>query len=302
MEKLTNKNITRVVSQTFADTSSERLAEIYQSLVRHLHDFAREVSLTPAEWIAGLGFLTAVGQKCTDKRQEFILLSDVLGLSALVNLLHNGQFTEEGSPPSLVGPFYREGVPTCENGTCIARRTAGGRMARFEGEVVDLQGRPLPGVMVEVWHASADGAYDTQSPTPDEVDLRGRFITDQDGRFSFRTVTPLGYTIPVDGPVGALLRSANRHAFRPAHIHFLIGMEGCHELTTALYLEGDPHLDSDTVFGVSAPLIVQVRHSREPGQDDLLQYRFTYAGEAAHSQSGRVGADPARVMPREAAV
>jgi hydroxyquinol 1,2-dioxygenase len=234
-----------------AATPDPRLKEIADAAVRHLHAFAREVNLTPAEWLTGIAFLTQVGKACTPVRQEFILLSDVLGLSAVVNALHDKKARELGTQSSLLGPFYREGAPELELGACIARHPEAAQIVLY-GQVTDNDGEPIPHALVQVWQTSEHGLYDLQAADHENMDLRANFRCDADGRYHFRTVRPLGYPIPMDGPVGQMVRAQDRHGFRPAHIHFLIGGEGFRELVTALYFGDDEHIDSDTVFGVSS--------------------------------------------------
>jgi hydroxyquinol 1,2-dioxygenase len=259
MQDLDSDAVTAAVLAQMAGTPDERLREVMAAAVRHLHAFAREVELTPDEWLAGIAFLTAVGQACTPHRQEFILLSDTLGLSRLVNVMHDAKGREAtGTETSLLGPFFREGAPELALGESIARRAAGPEMVVY-GRVTDTQGRPVPGAAVDVWQTDADGLYDLQADDPSAMDMRGRFACDAEGRYSLRTLRPRGYSIPVDGPVGGLVRRQARHGFRPAHIHFLVAAPGHRELVTALYLADDEHLDSDTVFGVSGSLVVSPR-------------------------------------------
>ena len=205
-----------------ATTPDARLKEIMAAAVKHLHAFARDVNLTPAEWIKGIEFMTEVGQMCSPERQEFILLSDTMGLSALVNGLHDKTAIEEGTHTSLLGPFYRETTPTLAPGSQIAKKVKPGTECALYGRITDVNGKPLAGATVSVWQTGADGLYDIQESAT-EVDYRGVFTTDADGRYHLRTVKPIGYSIPMDGPVGALVKAQGRHGMRPAHIHFLVG-------------------------------------------------------------------------------
>lgn len=301
MQDLDSNQITDAVLAQMSGTPNERLREVMAAAVRHLHDFAREVELTPEEWLAGVAFLSAVGQACTPHRQEFILLSDVLGLSRLVNAMHDAKGREAaGTETSLLGPFFREGAPEFAPGESIARRAAGPEMVVF-GQVTDAGGRPVPGATVDVWQTDAEGLYDLQADDPSAMDMRGRFTCDAEGRYSLRTLRPLGYSIPMDGPVGALVRQQGRHGFRPAHIHFLIAAPGHRELVTALYLAEDEHLDSDTVFGVSGSLVVSPRADLpDSPRPDLpgIRYDFCLSGAAgAEAGAGRVGSDPSKLMP-----
>jgi protocatechuate 3,4-dioxygenase beta subunit len=298
MADLDQNTITDAVIAQMADTPDPRMREVMASLVRHLHDIAREVKLTPAEWLGAIAFLTKVGQACTPIRQEFILLSDTLGLSRLVNLMDDkANRVGEATETSLLGPFYREAAPQFGFGESIATRAKGPEMMIF-GQVLNEAGEGVPNAIVEVWQTDADGAYDLQANDPEVMDMRGQFRTDAQGNYAIRTLIPLGYSIPMDGPVGGMIRAQNRHGFRPAHIHMLIGAEGYRELVTALYLGDDEHIDSDTVFGVSESLIVRPRPGVEGAPDPALpsvRYDFRIARRAEHDKSGRVGADPSRI-------
>jgi len=296
MHDLDEHNITEAVTATFAAAPNPRLKAVMSRLVRHLHAFAREVALTPDEWIQAVQFLTAVGQTCSPTRQEFILLSDTLGLSALVNAL-NSRTAGDATRSSLLGPFYRENAPEFPLGGNIAVDMPG-EIVVLHGRVTDPTGQPIAGASIDVWQTSSSGLYDIQGPNPSEMNLRGRLRTDAEGRYHFRSVVPLGYSIPVDGPVGRLMDGLGRHGFRPAHIHFLLGAAGYRELATALYIAGDPHIDSDAVFGVSSSLVVAVQ---PPAADSparelrRIAFDFTLSRAGEESGSHRVGADPARV-------
>lgn len=296
MQDLTESSVTGAVVGQMEQTEDARLREVMESLVRHLHGFAREVRLTPEEWLRAVGFLTEVGQTCTPARQEFILLSDVLGLSALVNLMHDATATELGTESSLLGPFYRQDAPEFALGESIAV-DAEGPALEFRGRVVDRAGAGVGGASVQVWQTDAEGSYDLQKDGGARMDMRGNFRADGEGRFHFRTVVPLGYHIPMDGPVGRLVRAQGRHGCRPAHIHVLIGAPGYREMVTALYLGSDPNIDSDVVFGVSNALVVEPRVEAEGSQAGVpaVRYEFRLSAETAGG-SNRVGADPAQLM------
>ena len=257
MRELTPETITDAVLEQMATTPDPRLKMIMASAVKHLHAFARDVNLTPAEWIKGIEFMTAAGKMCTPERQEFILLSDTLGLSALVNGLHDKTAIEEGTHTSLLGPFYREASPKLAAGSQIARHVKPGSECVLYGRVTDVGGKPIANATVSIWQTSADGLYDIQESAT-STDYRGVFTTDADGVFMLRTVKPVGYSIPMDGPVGDMVKAQARHGMRPAHIHFLVGASGYRELVTALYLRDDPHLADDVVFGSSDDLAVDV--------------------------------------------
>ena len=207
MREYTPENITDVVLEQMSTTSDPRMKEIMEGAVRHLHAFAREVNLTPGEWIKGIEFMTKVGQMCTPARQEFILLSDTVGLSALVNIMHDKTKMEEATGASLLGPFFRENTPKLEHGATISDPKKGGPELVLYGRVTNAQGAPLPNAQVIVWQTAADGRYDIQNSI-DEIDCRGIFRTDAEGNYLVRTVRPLGYYIPLDGPVGAMVHGA----------------------------------------------------------------------------------------------
>jgi hydroxyquinol 1,2-dioxygenase len=297
MRAYTPDNITDAVIEQMATTPDPRMKEIMEAAVRHLHAFAREVNLTPAEWIRGIEFMTKVGQSCTPARQEFILLSDTIGLSALVNIMHDKTKMEEATSASLLGPFFRENTPRFESGGQIARQSDGAEVVLF-GRVTNAQGAPLPRAQITVWQTSADGRYDIQEGI-ENIDCRGIFNADEKGNYLIRTVRPLGYYIPLDGPVGQMVMAQKRHGMRPAHIHFLISAPGYRELTTALYLAGDAHLEDDVVFGASGDLVAEVKSAdpASPVKDvPSIHFDFALARESqADRQAGRVGADPGQI-------
>jgi protocatechuate 3,4-dioxygenase beta subunit len=261
----TEDDITAEVLRRFEATPDPRLREIMRALVRHLHGFVKDVQLTEPEWFAAVEFLTDTGRMCTDRRQEFILLSDTLGVSMVVDLINHRK--PDGATESTVfGPFHRDGAPEMSAGGNIAPRDAGGTPMIVSGRVVDPGGGPIVGALLDVWQADSSGKYDSQYAASDELHLRGRFRTDADGRFVVRTVRPVHYAIPDDGPVGRMLRATNRHPWRPAHIHFVVSADGFEPVTTHIFDDSDPYLDSDTVFAVKDSLICRfVRHDT---QDD----------------------------------
>ncbi|QDW36537.1 hydroxyquinol 1,2-dioxygenase [Bradyrhizobium sp. KBS0727] len=299
MRELTPETITDAVLDQMATTPDPRLKAIMASAVKHLHAFARDVNLTPGEWIKGIEFMTLAGKMCSPERQEFILLSDTLGLSALVNGLHDKTAIEEGTHTSLLGPFYREATPTLKAGSSIAQNPKPGSECVLYGRVTDAGGKPVANATVSIWQTGADGLYDIQSSAT-SVDYRGVFTSDAEGIYVLRTVKPLGYSIPMDGPVGAMVKAQARHGMRPAHIHFLVGAPGYRELVTALYLRDDPHLADDVVFGSSGDLAVDV----VPGDPDCpikgmpsIRFDMRLSRESeADKTGGRVGADPAAIM------
>ena len=297
MRDFTPETITDAVLAQMAGTPDPRMKEIMASAVRHLHAFAREVKLTPAEWLAGIEFMTKVGQMCTPARQEFILLSDTLGLSALVYIMHDKTKMEEATSASLLGPFFREHAPEFKPGDQIAKDTAGTEIALY-GRVTDRSGAPLKDAQVTVWQTAADGRYDIQTDA-ETMDCRGVFRTDANGNYLIRTVRPVGYHIPLDGPVGEMVKAQKRFGKRPAHIHFLISAPGYRELVTALYMHGDEHLEDDVVFGVTGDLVATIkdRDLACPIKEmPSVHFDFSLSRETKADQlAGRVGADPASV-------
>ncbi len=297
MREYTPETITDAVIEQMATTPDPRMKEIMNAAVRHMHAFARETNLTPGEWIKGIEFMTKVGQMCSPARQEFILLSDTMGLSALVNIMHDKTKMEEATGASLLGPFFRENTPKFESGAQIAKKTDGAEVVLY-GRVTNVQGAPLANSQVTVWQTAADGRYDIQNGI-EEIDCRGIFRTDDKGNYLVRTVRPLGYFIPLDGPVGQMVMTQKRHGMRPAHIHFLISAPGYRELVTALYLAGDAHLDDDVVFGASGDLVAYVKDG-DPASPikglPSIHFDFSLARETeADRRAGRVGADPGQV-------
>jgi hydroxyquinol 1,2-dioxygenase len=260
---LTSESTTAAVIESFAQTADPRLRAILQELVPHLHDFVRKVRLTLPEWEAAVEFLTAVGQKCDANRQEFILLSDVLGISMLVETL-GGQ--EAGTESTVLGPFHVVASPERENGDNIDL-IGGADPCVVTGRVLGTDGTPLAGATVDVWQCSEDGFYDVQQPDVQPLgNGRGLFHTDAEGRFGFRTVVPSHYPIPTDGPVGKMLLATGRHPFRPAHIHFIVEAPGHRSLTTHIFVAGSPYLDSDAVFAVKKSLIADFEEVDDPEQ------------------------------------
>ncbi len=254
MRNLSEANLTQAVLDKLSDQMEPRLHQVTSALIRHLHNFVREVELTEAEWLAAIEFLTATGQKCTNTRQEFILLSDTLGVSMLVDAI-NHRKPAGATETTVLGPFYLPGAPALPLGSDIAAGQDG-LLAFCHGRVADADGKPLAGAQLDVWQTDHEGFYDVQRPEQGLMRLRGRFLTDADGRYFFRTVKPVSYPIPTDGPVGKMLQAMGRHPYRPAHIHFILTAPGYQPVVTHLFVEGDPYLDSDAVFGVKNSLVV----------------------------------------------
>jgi protocatechuate 3,4-dioxygenase beta subunit len=253
---------TEAVVASFASTPDPRLRLLLQRLVPYLHDYVRDVGLTLDEWSAVVDFLTRTGQTCDDTRQEFILLSDVLGISMLVETI-NGQ--RSGTESTVLGPFHMTASPRRELGDSIDE--LGGPVACVvTGRVRDASGAGLPGALIDVWQCTEDGFYDVQQPGRQPPgNGRGLFRADGDGRFWFRTVVPGHYPIPTDGPVGTLLAATGRHPFRPAHIHVIASAPGHRELTTHCFVDGSPFLDSDAVFAVKKNLVVAFPEVHDAG-------------------------------------
>lgn len=280
MKTLTEDKLTSAALARLRKAPNARMKQIMTSLIRHAHDFVREVGLTPQEWKTGIDFLTAVGHITDDKRQEFILLSDTLGISAMVDLVTHSRQAVGGTDSSLLGPFYREGAPEKPPGASISGDTRGEPIV-VHGIVTDPRGLPIAGALVDVWQAAPSGMYDIQDESQPDMNLRGRFRTDAEGRYEFRSVKPKSYPVPDDGPVGMLLRAQGRHPYRPAHIHFIISAEGYQPLITALYSAGDSYIDSDAVFGAKRSLTITYRKSRAPGAKGkapaLVEFNFALA-------------------------
>jgi protocatechuate 3,4-dioxygenase beta subunit len=255
--KITPEQHRAEVAASFQNCQDERLREVVTCLSRHILEFVEETKLTRDEWMAGIEFLTATGKKCDDVRQEFILLSDVLGVSMLVEMM-NQQPTDAATDPTVLGPFYVPGAPDLEMGESIAVEGDGGEPLVLRGTVRDALGTPLDGAYIEVWQVSPQALYDVQDPTIAPMSYRGNFTTGEDGVFMFRTVRPVDYQIPTDGPVGDLLRATSREAWRPAHTHFLVSHDGYKTLITHLFDAGSAHLRADAVFGVRDSLIVEM--------------------------------------------
>ncbi len=252
----TEADITNDVLGRYEGTTDPRLRQIMQSLVRHMHAFVQDVQLTEEEWFKGIQFLTETGQMCSDIRQEFILLSDTLGVSMVVDLINHRKPT--GATESTVfGPFHRDGAPELTNGDDMAIGDEGGTPTLVTGRVLDLNGRPIANALLDIWQCNSSGLYDQQLADPSHMHMRGKFRSDANGQFVVRTSRPVFYSIPDDGPVGKLLRATGRHPFRPAHIHFVVSADGYEPVTTHLFDSIDPYLTSDTVFGVKKSLICE---------------------------------------------
>jgi hydroxyquinol 1,2-dioxygenase len=283
MPQFNDTELTAAVVRSFEETPDPRVKFLMEELVKSLHGFVRKTDLTFDEWGYAIDFLTRVGQKCTPSRQEFILLSDVLGVSMLVDAV-NHPSREGATETTVLGPFYVGVHKSMPHGADISPSLTGERMF-VQSRVTDLKGKPLAGAAVDVWHADDDGYYDTQRPAyeTEGPSMRARFITDADGRFFFRTILPCSYPIPTDGPVGEMILQVRRHPNRPAHIHFLVDAPGYEPLVTHVFIEGDKYLDTDVVFGVKDELVSKVEKRSDPLMPDgkpaavpwhLMTYEF----------------------------
>lgn len=252
-------SVTDKVLAAMRGAASPRLREVMAALVRHLHAFAREVRLTEEEFETGIDFLNRIGQATHDAHNEGILFSDAVGLSTLVCLLNNGRNGATETASALLGPFWRMNSPRTENGGSIVRSETPGPALFVSCRVCDPRGKPLEGVEVDVWQASPVGLYENQDERQCDMNLRGKFTTDSEGRFWFRSVKPAGYPVPTHGPVGDLLRAQGRHPYRPAHLHFLAFKSAYKTLITQVFVDDDEHLESDVVFGVTRHLIGDFR-------------------------------------------
>lgn len=266
------QDVTTAALAVMEQTTDPRLREIMVSLVGHLHDFVRDVRLTEDEFRTAAKIINELGQRSTDSHNETVLMAGSLGLSSLVCLLNNGDNGNTETSQSLLGPFWRLNSPRVDNGGSIVRSDTPGPALFVRGRVVDRGGQPIAGAEVDVWHASPVGLYENQDPDQADMNLRGKFTTDSDGHFWFRTVMMIGYPIPTNGVVGRLLKAQNRHPYRPAHLHALIVKEGFKVLISQIYDPADPHIEDDVQFGVTRALLGDfVRHDEaHPSKADVV--------------------------------
>jgi hydroxyquinol 1,2-dioxygenase len=266
-------DLTDEVISSFANTPDPRLRDLLSALVRHLHAFARETELTLPEWEYAIDFLTRTGQKCDEDRQEFILLSDVLGISMLVETINNGA-VDDATESTVLGPFHVVRSPRRELGDTIDL-VGTGAPCLIEGRVLNRAGEPVPGAQLDVWQANDQGFYDVQqSEVQPRGNGRGLFTADAEGSYWFRTIVPSHYPIPSDGPVGSLLAATNRHPYRPAHVHFIVTAPGYRTLTTHIFVAGSQYIDSDAVFAVKESLITEFK-------DGKAKFDFVITGDGA---------------------
>ena len=257
MRSTAEQTLTRDALRRLTGMKNARMKAVSAAMIRHLHEFVREIRPSQSEWSRAIQFLTETGHMSGGNRQEFILLSDVLGVSMLVDAVRHG--SQRGVTESTVlGPFHVKGAPFLERGANISN-TRGGVPTIVSGHVRSVDGRPVKGAVLDIWQTAANGLYNVQDPSQPDMNLRGKFRTDAEGHFEFRTVKPVSYPVPIDGPVGKLLKQMGRHPFRPAHIHFIVTAKGYEPLTTHLFVKGDPYLKSDAVFGVKPSLIVNFK-------------------------------------------
>jgi hydroxyquinol 1,2-dioxygenase len=298
MQQFDDTQLTAAVLERFASAPDPRVRAVLGQLISHLHAFVRDADLTYDEWLTAIDFLTRTGHASNETRQEFILLSDVLGVSMLVDAINHEAHTG-ATDTTVLGPFYVGEHRVAPHGTDLAPGAPGERMF-VDGSVTDVAGRPIAGATIDVWHADGDGFYDSQKPgyRPDKPSMRARFVSGGDGRFSFHTIVPRSYPVPTDGPVGELLAAGGRHAMRPAHIHFVLSAPGFEKLVTHVFVAGDPYLDSDAVFGVKPSLIAQLSSHDEPTWPNgtpapahwkQLSYRFALkpVSLATHKETAR---------------
>ena len=257
--------VTVAVLEAFEKTPDPRLREILTSMIKHLHGFIREARLSEEEFQQACNFIVRIGQKSTTSHNEAVLMAGSLGVSSLVCLLNNGNKGQTETSASMLGPFWRLESPLTENGGSIVRSVTPGPVLFVNGSIVDGNGAPITDAIIDVWQSSSEGLYENQDPSQADMNLRGQFRSDANGKFWFRSVMPAGYPIPVDGPVGDLIRAVKRpHNYRPAHVHFLIYKPGFKTLISQIYVNNDPLLETDVQFGVTKALIGNyVRHENE---------------------------------------
>ncbi|MFA8440674.1 dioxygenase [Yoonia sp.] len=261
MRNVTKDNITDVFKSYMSDETAPRMREVLGSLVQHLHDFARETNLTHDEWRAGIAFLEACGAIESEDRHEFVLVSDVLGLSSLVDMLHS---RDDATSSSVLGPFHVSGAPPLPVGGDM-KRDFGGPVLLAEGVIRDTYGTPIPHAEIDIWQTAPNGLYASQDDAQDTFSFHGLMTVGEDGRYAFTTVKPVEYTVPSDGPVGDILRACGRHPWRPSHLHYIVKAPGYRSLVTEIFPDDDPYLDQDTVFGVRDDLVMN--YVEKPASD-----------------------------------
>ncbi len=259
------QDVTKAVLAEIAHAPDPRFREVMSAFVRHLHAFAREVKLTEDEFQKAVGYIVECGKRTTESHNEVVLMSGSLGFSTLICLLNNGNRGQTETTANLLGPFWRPESPRMPNGASLVRSPTPGTPMFVDAWVKDQAGKPVAGADIDIWHSSTEGYYENQDPAQADMNLRGKFTTDADGHIGFRSIKPSGYPIPVDGPVGDLLRAQGRANMRPAHLHFLIHKQGYKAHVSQVYTDDDPHLETDSQFGVTRRLIGHyVLHEKEP--------------------------------------
>jgi catechol 1,2-dioxygenase len=282
------QDVTRAVLSELERAPDPRFKEIMAAFVRHLHDFARDVKLTEEEFRTAIGYIVRLGQHTTGTHNEAVLMAGSLGLSQLVVMLNNGDQGQMETDASLLGPFWRMDAPPTPNGGSILRSPTPGSPLFVRAWFKDSQGHAVRGAEVDVWHSSTEGFYENQDPAQADMNLRGKFISDDEGFIGFRSVLPAGYPIPVDGPVGDLLRAQGRHNMRPAHLHFLASKDGFKTLISQIYRQDDPFLETDVQFGVTRRLIGNyVRHEHEAAPGDEVSDLWYSLDHTFVMESGR---------------
>jgi protocatechuate 3,4-dioxygenase beta subunit len=278
VKDFTVENLSEEVIKAYtAHTASPRMKQIFASLISHLHGFVKDVQLTEPEWFAAIEFLTETGKKCDAKRQEFILLSDTLGVSMLVDAINHPK-GGAGTESTVLGPFYVPGSPTLPFGADVRRRHLDeAETCLVTGRVTDQHGQPLQGATLEVWQTAANGFYDVQDASAPEWNLRGCLSTNAAGEYALVTEKPVSYPVPTDGPVGRMLAAAGRHAFRPAHLHFMVKAEGCEPLITHVFVGGDQYLDSDAVFATKESLVGDFTQEHDAAEAQCFGIEVPYS-------------------------
>ena len=271
MRNVTADNITDVFMKYFGEDTDPRTREVMQSLAHHLHAFAKDVKLTHAEWQTGIEFLEAAGSISDETRHEFVLLSDVLGLSSLVDMLHS---SSQGTSSSVLGPFHISGSPPLAFGADMKRHYEG-EVLLARGRVTDTSGNPIEGAEIDIWQTAPNGLYSSQDEEQDTYSFHGIQTTGADGRYGFTTVKPVSYTVPTDGPVGDILRATGRHPWRPSHLHYIVKAHGFRPLVTEIFPDNDPYLDEDTVFGVRSDLVMKY----EPKAAESFPHGYELSGK-----------------------
>jgi hydroxyquinol 1,2-dioxygenase len=299
MRQFNEDTLTAEVVKRLGKTKDKRFKEIMTAAVKHLHAFAREVKLTEEEWFEGIKFLTAVGQKCDDKRQEFILLSDVLGLSMMVVAL-NHKTAPGATEATVLGPFFAHGAKEYGYGADLRDgATMKGEDVWVSGRVTSVDGKPVPNAAIDVWQAKADGIYDLQ--TDGEFELRGRVKANEKGEYAFKSYKPKFYSIPMDGPVGALVKGTTNNHMRPAHMHAIVSAPGYHQVITHVFVDGDPYLDGDAVFAVKDSLIAKYKKMSDadakrvglPAGSQRLDFDFKLSRDAGVKARKKIAASDA---------